>query len=352
MKKILYAYDLVENDNEYMERMVEISKTIENLEVVSSLNEFWKPTTHYNAIVINWPDYLFRWKRNISDSEVEKLQSLLEYYKKCGTKIITVLHDEYAHRSRSENRNLIFDICFQNSNILAHLGEFSQKEYSEKFKNLNIKHKLLYHPKYKYFNFDLNKENVRKAFGFKPKDFIIIVPGGIRHQYEEDYVNKIFNNIKIKHKKLIYLRATHIDKPIKKITSRRFIFFKLKERYIQLFHKRVYKYKFLDSKILSEYFTAADLVILPRIDILNSGNVILGSQFNKLIIGPKIGNINEWLLKFNHISILPSSVDNKSFSETITTEIKHHLENQSKHTEISYITDQLIAQQLSDILFN
>lgn len=350
MKKILYAYDLVENDNEYMERMIAISKTIDNLEIISSLNEFWKPSTQYDAIIINWPDYLFRWKPNISDAEIEKLQKHLDYYKECGTKIITVLHDEYAHHSRSENRNLIFDICFQNSDILAHLGEFSQKKYSEKFKSLNVKHKLLYHPTYKYFNFDLNKEKIRRAFGFKPKDFVIIVPGGVRHQYEEDYVNKIFQKIKIKDKNLIYLRANHINKPLKK-TTLRFVLFKLKERYIQLFYKRSYKYKFLDSEVLSKYFTIADLVILPRIDILNSGNVILGSQYNKLIIGPKIGNINEWLIKFNQISIQPNSVEDKTFSKSITTDIKYHLENQSNHTQYLY-NDEVIAQQLSDILLN
>lgn len=41
--------------------------------------------------------------------------------------------------------------------------------------------------------------------------------------------------------------------------------------------------------------SAADLVFIPRIDILNSGNVFLGLTFNKIVVGPAVGNIEEQL---------------------------------------------------------
>ncbi|SDE76816.1 hypothetical protein [Epilithonimonas hungarica] len=346
--KVLFAYNITASDNEYVSRLIEISQAIDEVEITASLEEFWSPTTRYDAIIINWPDYLFRWKRDISDAEVEKLIALLDEYKKSNTKIITILHDEYAHHSRSENRNKIFDICYQNCDVLAHLGEFSLKKYKEEFRHLKVEHKLLYHPAYKYFDFDLDNLKTRTSLGFKPKDFIIIVPGGVRHQYEEDYINKIFKSLKIKNKKLIYVRASHIDKP-KKELSPKFLTFKTKELFVKIFHKRHYKYKFLDSKVLSQYLTIADLIILPRIDILNSGNVILGSQYDKLIIGPKIGNIDEWLIRFDQISIDPKDVDKNIENNSLHLTVMDYIKKNASHKKHIY-GDETILQQLQEIL--
>ena len=348
LKNILFAYNIVEHDNEYVSRLVEIAQGIENLKVTVSLEEFWNPKIKYDAVIINWPDYLFRWKRDISDTEVEKLIYIFDHYKKNGTQIITVLHDEYAHHSRSQNRDRIFDICYQECDVLAHLGNYSLKKYSDLYKHLPATHKLLFHPSYRSFDLSLSGEKTRNLLDLKKKDFIIIVPGGIRHQYEEDYVNKIFENIKIKNKKLIYLRASHINKPAKAFTFS-FISFKLKERYLQIFKKTSYKYKFLPSPVLSAYFVVSDLIILPRLDILNSGNVILGTQYDKLIIGPEIGNIKEWLEKFDQISIDPNSIQEDSFSKNITGEILTSLKRTDRCALV--YDDNVIAKQLSDILF-
>ncbi len=52
---------------------------------------------------------------------------------------------------------------------------------------------------------------------------------------------------------------------------------------------------FLPEDEVQDYLNAADILIIPRINSLNSGNVALGLTFGKVIVGPDTGVIGETL---------------------------------------------------------
>ncbi|MDR2122533.1 MAG: hypothetical protein LBP34_05345 [Flavobacteriaceae bacterium] len=343
--KILFAYNIVEHDNEYVSRMAEITRSIENAEVVSSLEEFWNPTRQYDFVFINWPDYLFNWRKDINEKDVQNLKNIFNHFKNQKTCIITTLHDEYAHHDRSDFRDRIFDICYIKCDYLVHLGEFSLNKYKHDPAYAGINHRLVYHPLFKKFDFQLDKQFVRKELKIRKKDYYIIVPGGIRHQYEFDYVMKIFKQLNLPHKKIMFLRSTTIKKPPRKF-NKEFILFKIRELADKKIRKVYQYYKFMETSMLSKYFEASDLVILPRTDILNSGNVTLGTQFNKLIIGPDAGNIKEQLEKYEHIIIDPSQIENIDFDGLI----KEKDSIKSRKKKIHEVqSDEVIKSQLKEI---
>lgn len=349
MKKLLFAYDLIQNDNEYVGRLVEITKSIQELKVYVSLKEFWRPTQRYDYIIINWPDYLFNWRIDINQKDILNLENIFEYYKSLGTKIVTILHDEYAHSDRTNFSKKIFDICYQKCNTIAHLGKYSYLKYKSNSSYSQPKHKIIYHPLFKDFNFSINKYEARKILKISDKDFYIIVPGGIRHDYEYDYVLNIYNKIKIKNKKIHFLRSTAIKKPLKGC-NKEFLTYKLNEYLEYKFKGIKHSYKFMPSLKLSEYFIASDLVILPRVDILNSGNITLSTQFNRLVLGAEIGNIKEWLKIFNHMGIDKNNItelDDNYFTEMIMNKINNF---NSKNDIYNYCSDQVIKTQLINIL--
>ncbi|MDH0659579.1 hypothetical protein [Empedobacter sp. GD03865] len=300
MIKILFAYDLIKNDNEYVERLVEIVESIEDYEVSKSLSEFWNPINEYDFVVINWPEYLFNWRKDLNKKDLDKLNDRIDFYKDRGTKVISLVHDEYAHHSRTKERDIIFDICYSKSDILAHLGEYSKKMYEDRYSNLPIKHFLLYHPLFKKFNFKQNILEARKVMNFPQNSRIIFVPGGIREEGEYELVKKIFNLIELKNKVLVIQKLSY-QQPIKRF-SLGYFKQKIYYSYLKYFKKIIIgPNKFIQPDILSNYFSASNIIFLPRYKILNSGNVVLANQYGKKIIGFETGNITEWLHLMNDI---------------------------------------------------
>lgn len=51
----------------------------------------------------------------------------------------------------------------------------------------------------------------------------------------------------------------------------------------------------IDDFVLKDYMKAADVMVLPYRDIINSGSAILGMSFGKAIIAPHLGCIPEIL---------------------------------------------------------
>ncbi|MGB7500402.1 MAG: hypothetical protein WA897_11025, partial [Moheibacter sp.] len=56
--KILFAYDTTDHDNEFVRIHIGLLKELGH-EVTASLHEFWHPTTEYDFVIINWPDYFY-----------------------------------------------------------------------------------------------------------------------------------------------------------------------------------------------------------------------------------------------------------------------------------------------------
>lgn len=135
MKKILFAYNFISEDNEYVKRLYQITSLVENVELYSGLEEFWNPSREYDFIIINWPDYLFDWKRNLTDEDIKKIDSILDHYKSLKTKIINIRHDTYPHADKSKNAVKLYDLVNIKSDVIVHLGENSLSDYKIKHPN-------------------------------------------------------------------------------------------------------------------------------------------------------------------------------------------------------------------------
>ena len=74
-------------------------------------------------------------------------------------------------------------------------------------------------------------------------------------------------------------------------------------------------HQFISDEDLPYYLTSADVLVVQRLKILNSGNVPLAMLAGLPIVGPNVGNVG-WILKetgnkcfdVNHLEKLPSIV--------------------------------------------
>ncbi|KKK59603.1 hypothetical protein LCGC14_3032750, partial [marine sediment metagenome] len=56
-----------------------------------------------------------------------------------------------------------------------------------------------------------------------------------------------------------------------------------------------FNYKYLSPDDLALYMCAADVVLLPRLELLNAGTLFLALTYKKIVAGPKTGNLSEVL---------------------------------------------------------
>ena len=59
------------------------------------------------------------------------------------------------------------------------------------------------------------------------------------------------------------------------------------------------KFEFIDDKDVAQYFEAADLVVLPYRDVLNSGSALLALSMNRPILVPERGSMGELQAEFS-----------------------------------------------------
>lgn len=251
----------------------------------------------YDIVNIHWPEALFNWEEP-GVEELLKLTSLIKDWKKDSVLVYTK-HDFQRNKGTTPNFTRLFQIIEQNADVFVHLGQYSREFYRAKYPA--AKHEVIYHPLYLKNYKVLDKDTARKELNIHQEDVVIIAPGNIRSYAERDLMINTFKSLSIKKKVLI---STNVHSEIRydfpgRIKLKSVI--DIKKKLINQFRNKyrppeyIFTYSTISTEELELKMSAADLVFIPRIEILNSGNVFLGLTYNKVVVGPAAGNIEEQL---------------------------------------------------------
>lgn len=261
--------------------------------------EFEEYSTSYKTVLIHWPEQLFNWKEP-TVKELENLQENIKIWKQ-HSKLVYVVHNLQPHNAKTLNFSKLYNLILRNCDIMVHFGAYSHKLYAKEYPE--AAHQIIYHPLYEKSYKIYTKEFARKKLNIKKDALVIIAPGSIRNEAEKKIVLNAFKKLKIKKKTLIIPRMLEFDLTFKgRVFLKRFIDVK---KWFNIYKKWIYKkptyyfnYNFLENDNLSLLMSASDIVFIPRIKILNSGNVFLALTFQKLMIGPNQGNLTEFFELF------------------------------------------------------
>lgn len=262
----------------------------------------------YDVVNIHWPEAMFDWKEPTKE-ELEKLEKHLLEWKKKSTVVYTK-HDFQRNKGTTANFTKLFNLVEAHTNVFIHLGKFSRDFYREKYPRAF--HTIIHHPLYINSFYRQNKDSAREKIGIPKDAFVIIVPGTIRSYAERDLILKAFDLVEIEKKVLI---CTNMHSELRfdfpgRIALKRW--FDVKKRLKKHFKDRYqppefyFTYGLQSKENLEIKMSAADLVFIPRIKILNSGMLFLGLTFKKIVVGPLTGNITEHLEELKLPSFNPN----------------------------------------------
>lgn len=307
----------------------------------------------YDAILIHWPELIFQ---GIEPSE-EQINLLVEKfnYWKLNMKVIYVLHNERRHKGMTTYFQRLYSLVLKNADYFVHLGKYSQSKYISLFPKAT--HVYIPHPLYRNFFYQYDKIEARKKLKIPINKKIIIVPGNVRSLEERSLVINAFKSIRKSNYLLLapnmYKKELNLNFRgryfIKKILDiKKILEYFYNEEYR---HYYIFNYRFVDFETFSLMLSASDLVFIPRIENLNSGNVFLGLTYKKVIVGPAIGNITEFLNKFKFPMFDPKNKMSiiKSLNEGISmTNEKVNFNSD----DLKPFEPQIIARQWDNFLEN
>lgn len=276
----------------------EIQQYSENSFIYGNFNDY---KNSFEIVNIHWPEALFGWLEP-TQKQLDELETTIKKWK-INSKIIYTKHDVTRHIGMTPNFKSLFEIIENNTDVFIHLGDYSKKKYEKKFPN--AQHKIVFHPLYESSFVRYSKEIARDQLNIDQDAFVMIIPGTIRNKKEKKLLLRAFKHMKIGKKVLIVTNMRsdiNLNFPgrirLKKFFNiKGFLMDRFKKKYKE--PKYIFNYGIMPEKELALKMSASDLVLVPRINILNSGNIFLGFTYRKIVVGPDTGNIGEPLKALN-----------------------------------------------------
>lgn len=328
--KILFTsrYD---SSNTYLKEIVD--GLFPHCQVLCSADAFWYSNLRFDIIHIQWSEELFYWKPCV-ENDLQKLNERIQFWQSNGAKIVVTRHNELPHRKHILDTQL-YDLVYKNCNAVIHLGEYSKETLSSpQIKNVVIEHPL-YFSQFK----EIDGKTAKIKVGLPEDSILFLSFGSIRKKEEERQVIKAFKQARFdkKHYLFVAKSLTAQNKPsFKEKPFKRFLY---EINRLRLRHSNILLMKKISREKLSYFLSAADVLISPRIDSLNSGVVYMGYTFDKIVIAPAIGNIKETMKANDYPVFEPLN------TASIVLSMKEALSKKGNEKHKKYPDNKQIAEQ-------
>ena len=295
-----------------------------------SVQDFWDMGDDYDIIHIHWPEMFFNWRIPM-DNDIERLSGLLKKWKQKGAKIVYTRHDEDFHYSKNKRMTKkMFDLVKRESDAIVHLGEYSK---TETIKELNIPGQINtvipHHVYDTIYSNDITKKTARDILRIDNNSIVILTFGYFRDKEEYLLVKESFEQLEVENKFLLAPSWENHD-----IVPKGNVF---------LGDGKV------DEDMLPYCFAAADIVFIQRVKILNSGNLPMAFFFNKVVVGPNVGNVREFLDEENNFSFDCNDIStaSKALYKAVLRIKSGKPVNNEKFVRENWRTSQIVAQYKS-----
>jgi hypothetical protein len=171
------------------------------------------------------------------------------------------------------------------------MGQVSKELFQNEYPETKTKsHEVIPHGRYDVFDNEVSREEARRRLGLELDAHVVLAFGALRHPEELRLMTDGFNYFRNSQKKLVVAgRFAWANNKIHKGVLRGFHYLRSIARPIQFYFGRI------NDDEVQYFLNACDQIVIPRKNVLNSGDVALGFTFGRVVVGPKCGVIQEVL---------------------------------------------------------
>ena len=295
MKIFMVHEDPWHAGNPYIYTLIEgIKRSYPDCEIGWGRELFWSDDIYsFNIVHFHWPQ-TFMGKDSHSDADL--LRHIVKM-KSVGVKILATCHDLEPHYDQFADKAESMRIVYSHCDAIIHLGEYSKKLFEQQYPDAT--HFYVPHHLYDtvYTHFPSREESLRYLGLPQDKNYILCF-GAFRAKQERQLIISLSKQLHDKN--VVILAPSYMN-----IWWHRF---RLPLNCLQKwFYERHYRirctgntWRAVSDDTLPYYYGAADIVLVQRVKILNSGNALMPMLFGKVVVGPDCGNVGPLLRHFNY----------------------------------------------------
>jgi glycosyltransferase involved in cell wall biosynthesis len=304
----------------------------------------------YDVIHYQWPEELSRW-RPPDEKTLFEIKSRLNWWKHRTAQIITV-NNLYPHCYNTDNAffelySTFYSIC----DVITHYTDASRELVCRRYPRALDKRHVVHSP----FNYcrllslQERRGSARTSLGINRNDFVMLVFGALRSWDEIELIQEAFRVAKIKRKRLLVAARYSEYNPAGCSPLAR----RLRHWRWRMWLKRsdvTFVPTYIPDEKLYQIFDSSDVVVVPRLNDLNSAVVASAMTFGRPVVAPNHGSYPEVLHGTG--AILYSSQDARSLANALEVTAASDLEaigRRSAEIAASWSWKQIVEQCLSSL---
>ncbi len=286
--------------------LVDLNNELEKShEVHHSSDDFWAMRGSCDVVHLHFPEYLTyqverAYKDGLTDALIEEVAARLRWWSERARLVVT-RHVLLPHDAlRDPMWEKMYEVFYRYADGVVHFAQASIDEFRERYRATRWHrgseplHAVVPHHNYATLPNTMSREEARRRLGLGLKDKVMLVFGAIRNDAERDLILGTFQRMKVPGKVLLVSRWRE---KLAKVSWIRLKYWlrDLTRLYYRLHPSYRFNYAFVQEPDTQIYLNAADVLFIPRLRVLNSGNITLGMTFGRVVAGPDSWDVGELL---------------------------------------------------------
>jgi glycosyltransferase involved in cell wall biosynthesis len=274
-------------------------------EIVHSSDMFWNMHGDFDVVHLHFPEYLtYEVERaylgGLTTQLIEAVAERLAFWSERAVIVVTrhvlLPHDALADPAWEK----MYETVYSYADGVVHFAQPSVDEFSARYAETVFHrgapplHEIVPHHNYASLPNNTDRAEARKSLGIDDSANVLLVFGAIRSDAERELILDTFSALREPHKLLLVSRWRE------KLASVSWIRLKYWIRDLTRLYYKVrpgfrFNYGFVEESDTQIYLNAADVLLIPRLHVLNSGNITLGMTFGRVVVGPDSWDVGSLL---------------------------------------------------------
>jgi glycosyltransferase involved in cell wall biosynthesis len=276
--------------------LVDLNGALEaNHQVTHSHEQFWNMEGDFDVVHLHFPEYMTfeieqAYRTELTAELMQEIEKRLQYWSDRSviavTRHVLLPHDAVSNPIWEQ----LYETVYRYASGVVHFAQPSIDEFRSRYADTMFvnglpSHCIVPHHNYASLPNTVSRQDARKKLGLADSAHVMLAFGAIRNDEERDLILRTFQAVSAKGKVLICSRWRE------KLANVSWIRFKywirdLTRLYYRLNPRYHFNYGFVQEEDTQLYLNAADVLFIPRLKVLNSGNITLGMTFGKVVVGP------------------------------------------------------------------
>jgi hypothetical protein len=274
-------------------------------ELLHSSDAFWSMHGEFDVVHLHFPEYLTyaieqSYHTELTEKVLAEVRKRLAFWAERSVIVVT-RHVLLPHDALTDSMwEKMYELVYSYSDGVVHFATASIHEFKQRyrqsrfFRGVEPIHVVIPHQNYASLPNDVSRDDARDKLDIPRDASVMLVFGAIRNNTERDLVLKTFRGIKQRRKVLLISRWREQLADVSWIRLKYWLR-DLTRFYHRLHPQHRFGYDFVEERDTQLYLNAADILFIPRLRVLNSGNVTLGMTFGRVVVGPDSWDVGELL---------------------------------------------------------